>query len=145
MDPLLAWDRWTASVGPDERRSAVPDERRPAVVSQAYPWSVRRFLTTTRKRRLEDYTEIDLREFLLREASTAYERRYYERTVRSFFAWCRDVAGLPQARGSASSSLSRDRVGSWSRLQPLLRLVVVIAFALTLEVTIALTIIRLNR
>jgi hypothetical protein len=107
-----------------------------------YPWSVLRFLTASRKRRLEDYTEVDLREFLLREASTAYEWRHYERAVRSFFAWCRYLAGLPQARGSSWSSGGEDGAGSWPRLQPLLRLVVVIAFAICLEVMLALTIIR---
>jgi hypothetical protein len=134
MDPLLAWSRWRTSIDSGDGRSAA--------VSSVYPWSVHRFLTARRKGRLEEYTEADLREFLLREAATAYERGYYERAVRSFFAWCRYLTGLPQARGSTSSSPDGGGVGSWPVLQPLLRLVMVIAFTIVLEVSFAMTIIR---
>jgi hypothetical protein len=137
VDPLLAWSRWRTSFDPGDGRSAA--------VSSVYPWSVHRFLTARRKGRLEEYTEADLREFLVREAATSYERGYYERAVRSFFAWCRYLSGLPQARGSASNSPDRRGVGSWPMLQPLLRLVIVIAFTIVLEVSFALTIIRSTR
>jgi hypothetical protein len=133
MDPLLAWRRWRASLDPGDGRSATGPSM--------YPWSVLRFLTTRRKGRLEEYTEGDLREFLLREAATAYERRYYERTVRSFFAWCRYLTGTAQAPSSTSNPPDRGSVGPWPKLQPLLRLVVVIALAIALEVSLAMTII----
>jgi hypothetical protein len=135
MDPLLAWDRWEASVRPGDGRPAVA----------AYPWSVHRFLTATRKGRLEDYTEFDLREFLVREAATVYERRHYERAVRSFFAWCRDLAVRPQARGSAFVVPNRLGARSWPLLQPLLRLAVVVTVAIVLEVSLATTVMRLTR
>jgi hypothetical protein len=136
MDPLQAWDRWSSSVDPGGGRSAVADA--------AYPWSVRRFLTATQKGRLEDYTEVDLREFLLRETVTPYEQRHYEQAVRSFFEWCRRVAALPQSRDSTFGM--RNRGGSRSRLlQPLLRLAVVLVLAILLEFTLATTLMRLIR
>jgi hypothetical protein len=135
MDPLLAWDRWNASVGPSDGRPA----------ASAYPWSVRRFLTVTRKRRLEDYTEFDLREFVFREAGTAYERRHYERAVRSFFAWCRDLAVRPQPPGPVSGTPKRHGASSWPLIQPLARLAVVVTLAIVLEVSLATTLVRLAR
>jgi hypothetical protein len=135
MDPLLAWDRWNASVGPSDGRPA----------AAAYPWSVRRFLTATRKRKLEDYTEFDLREFVFREAGTAYERRHYERAVRSFFAWCRRVADPPRAPGAASGPPNRHGARSWPLIQPLARLAVVVTLAIVLEVSLATTLARLAR
>jgi hypothetical protein len=134
MDPLLAWRRWRTSLELADVRSAA--------ASFVYPWSVHRFLTARQKRRLEDYTEVDLREFLLREASTAYERRHYERAVRSFFAWCRYLAGLPRERVANPGEPDGDQVAMSPILQPLLRLVVVIAFTIVLEASLAMTIIR---
>jgi hypothetical protein len=136
MDPLLAWDRWTVSVRPDEGGS-------PA--SQAYPWSVRRFLTATRKGCLDDYTEVDLREFLLREAATAYERHHYERAVRSFFGWCRHVAGAGPPRLDSLAMPNRGGARSRPLLQSLMRLAVVVTLAILVEVSLATTLVRLTR
>lgn len=133
MDPLLAWDRWNASAGPGEGQQAVA----------AYPWSVRRFLIVRRKRRLEDYTEADLLEFLHREAATAYERRHYERAVRSFFAWCRQLSG--QSAPDPAFVAPKGDAATWPSLQPLIRLAVVLTVAILLEVSFATTVLRLAR
>jgi hypothetical protein len=132
MDPHFAWRQWRTSLGGGDGG---------AVAVPFYPWSVLRFLNTWQKKRLEDYTERDLREFLDREAAGAYEWRHYEWAVRSFFSWCRQLAGLPQASGSASPSSAQ--AASWLRLQPLLRLVVLIVYVISVEGALAVMIVRL--
>jgi hypothetical protein len=135
MDPLLAWRQWSTSLAGGDGLAAAGTGVR--------PWSVLRFLTTRRKRRLEDYTEVDLREFLARAAATPYERRYYERAVRSFFAWCRQLAGHTNARRSAPPF--DHPTGLWPRLRPLARLVVLMAYLISAEAALALMIVQLAR
>jgi hypothetical protein len=80
VESLLAWRQWRVSNGAGDGE--------PAGVTCIYPWTVLRFLTETDRKRVEDYSEQDIREFLVRVGATAYERGHYEHAVRSFFSWC---------------------------------------------------------